>query len=231
MNRIDGMPRKARIVIPGLAHHVTQRGGRRQDVFFRDGDRQLYLRLLSQNAERYGVQILSYCLMTNHVHQLVVPMESDSLRWMLQFTHKRYADHINARENWTGHLWQQRFYSSPVDDEYFWVALRYIQRNPVEAKIVRHAADYRWSSAAGHCGLCQDPVLTRQKEWAQRLESRGDWHRWLSESDPVEKLSFLKKRTLRDLPTGAEEFLDRLEKNLGISVRPGKLGRPKRGNS
>ena len=141
------MPRRKRIVIPNTPHHITQRGNRRQRVFFEDSQREYYLALLAENAQRYRTHVLSYCLMTNHVHLLLVPMQMDSLRWTLQRTHKQYADHINAIKGWSGHLWQQRFYSSPVDNSYFWTTLRYIQQNPVKAEMVSHPAfQYKWSS-------------------------------------------------------------------------------------
>lgn len=109
------MSRDIRTAIPLLPHHVTQRGVRRQDVFFTPGDRSVYLDLLTLYAQRYGVELLAYTLMTNHVHHLAVPHERDSLRWTFQMTHKRYAEYINARNKWTGHLWQAKFFSSPVD--------------------------------------------------------------------------------------------------------------------
>ncbi len=221
------MSRKARVVIPNIPHHVTQRGGRRQDVFFETRDRQLYLRLLKENADRYGVQVLAYVLMTNHVHHLVVPLENDSLRWTFQMTHKRYADHINARAGWSGHLWQERFYSSPVDNEYIWITTRYILRNPVEARLAKHAKDYMWSSVRAHLGLETDPVLTEQPQWIEFFKQRTDWDAWLSNAEDPQKVALLRKRTAQDLPTGSEVFLTLLQKEYGMRVRPGKLGRPK----
>lgn len=225
------MPRRKRIVIPGLPHHVTQRGGRRQDVFFTNEDRRFYLKLLKDNAKRHGALILSYCLMTNHVHHLVVPLQRDSLRWTFQQTHKRYADMINGRQGWSGHLWQQRFYSSPVDDDYLWTTLRYIARNPVEAGLCRHPAEYEWSSAAAHCALREDIVLTNEETWVSRLRTRRDWIEWLSENDSKERLALLRSRTARDLPTGSEAFLNRLEQTYGVKAHPPKLGRPKKEKS
>lgn len=223
------MSRRARVVIPNTPHHVTQRGGRRHDVFFEARDRQLYLRLLKENADRYGVQILVYALMTNHVHHLAVPLEKDSLRWTFQMTHKRYADHINARGGWSGHLWQQRFYSSPVDSDYIWITARYILRNPVEAKLAKHPTDYTWSSARAHLGLSSDPVLTAQPQWTEFLKQRTDWEEWLSHPEDPEKVALLRKRTAQDLPTGSESFLAQLEEQYGVRASPPKLGRPKKG--
>ncbi len=222
------MPRRKRVVIPGIPHHVTQRGGRRQNVFFERADRQYYLQLLKENAQRYGVEILAYCLMTNHVHHLLIPLQADSLRWTLQLTHKRYADYINARQGWSGHLWQQRFYSSAVDEHFFWITLRYIERNPVEAGLVQRASSYEWSSAAAHCRLRQDPLLNSDGRWSRLIEERREWEGWLEGRDPVSALSTLRKNTSRDLPTGTDAFLDSLEQKHGVVVRAPKLGRPLR---
>ena len=222
------MSRRSRIVIPNQPHHVTQRGGRRQNVFFNPADRERYLWLLKENAARFGVEILDYALMTNHVHFVVVPLEADSLRWTFQMTHKRYADFVNGRGGWTGHLWQQRFYSSPIDLEYLWVAVRYTLRNPVEAHIVKHPADYCWSSARFRCNGVANQFITRNPKWAAIYAQRRDWHEWLGIPEDTEKVALLRKRTSQDLPTGTDQFLNLVEKDLGISVRPPKLGRPRK---
>ena len=225
------MSRDIRTVIPLLPHHVTQRGGRRQDVFFTPGDRAVYLELLTLYAQRYGVELLAYTLMTNHVHHLVVPHEKDSLRWTFQMTHKRYAEYITARNTWTGHLWQAKFFSSPVDESYFWVALRYIYRNPVEAGLVTHPADYPWSSASAHCGKGADPYINTEGRYGVRIATKTDISRWLGERPDPEHVKQLRRCTRRDLPTGAEEFLDSLEQEYGVRAHPPKVGRPKKGES
>lgn len=225
------MPRPKRVVIPGRPHHITQRGVRKQRVFFSDEDRAMYLTLLQRYGERYGCLILAYALMTNHVHLLLIPLSKTSLRFTLQFTHQRIADHINSQMGWTGHLWQQKFYSSPVDDEYFWIALRYIERNPVAAGLVKHPAEYQWSSAAAHCGLKHDPILTTSKKWVSKLQERTNWYEWLGDEDCPDKVAILKRSTKADLPSGSEGFLNGIESKYKVRVRPGKPGpRKGRGN-
>ncbi len=226
--RYISMSRRSRLVIPGCPHHITQRGVRRQDVFFSPSDREIYINLLSSNAKRYSVEVLAYCLQTNHVHHLLVPHEKDSLRYTLQITHKRYAEYINASRGWTGHLWQQRFYSSPVDERFFWITLRYIERNPVAAKIVKHAAEYPWSSAQAHCGLRPDRLLTSNSRWTERIAQRPNWYQWLGESDLDDDLQNLRKCTSGDLPCGSDAFLDTIEAEYLVRARPAKLGRPKK---
>lgn len=222
------MSRDVRSVIPLLPHHVTQRGGRRQDVFFIPGDRCVYLELLSHYGARYGVELLAYTLMTNHVHHLVVPHEKDSLRLTFQMTHKRYAEYINARHQWTGHLWQAKFFSSPVDDSYFWIALRYIYRNPVEAQMVKHSSEYSWSSASAHCGKGIDPYITTEGRYGARIATKVDMFEWLKELPNPEHVTQLRRCTRRDLPTGSEDFLDSLEREYGVRAHLPKIGRPKK---
>jgi putative transposase len=221
------VPRHSRIVIPSTAHHVTQRGGRRQNVFFQKSDHETYLELLAKNAHKYGVEIIGYCLMSNHVHHLVAPHRQDSLRKTMQMTHKRYADYINAREGWTGHLWQERFYSCPVDEDYVWATLRYIERNPVAAKMVSDATHYPWSSAAAHCALREDRILTSDSRWSEIVKSGTVWQTWLSEPDDPALTGKLRTCIERELPCGSERFLDDLQARLGRRVRPAKIGRPK----
>ncbi len=146
------MSRVARIVVPGFPHHVTQRGNRRADVFEVDADYEAYLRFLKEYADRRGLAIWAYCLMTNHVHLVVVPEREESLGQALRDTHTVYAMHFNGRTDLSGHVWQGRFFSSPLDETYLWAAVRYVERNPVRAGMVERAEAYRWSSAQAHCG-------------------------------------------------------------------------------
>jgi putative transposase len=112
------VPRIARVVIPGLPHHVIQRGNRRHLVFFSDEDKSLYLKILKTQAENKGIQFWAYCLMANHVHFIAVPIFPDSLSRDIGEIHRRYTSLINIRENWKGYLWQGRFLSYPRDDAY-----------------------------------------------------------------------------------------------------------------
>ena len=144
------MARLPRIVIPGVAHHVTQRGNRRLPVFFGDEDRRLYLDLLRDGLARADVRCLAWCLMDNHVHLVLVPATADGLRGALGEAHRRYTRHVNFREGWRGHLFQSRFASYPMDDAHLLAALRYVENNPVAAGMAARAQDWRWSSAASH---------------------------------------------------------------------------------
>ena len=142
------MPRLARVVLPELPHHVIQRGVRSMPVFASDHDRQKYLSLLKEFGARHGVQFWAWCLMTNHVHLVVVPKHDTSLARAIGEAHRRYTLALNVREGVRGHLFQERFHSFPIQtDRHLIAVVRYVERNPVRAGLARQAADYPWSSA------------------------------------------------------------------------------------
>ena len=215
------MARLARVVVPGTPHHVTQRGNRREDVFFSDADRQKYLMLLLDRSQQYGLSVLAYCLMSNHVHLIVVPEQADSLGRAMRTLNSAYAAYVNRRQGYCGHLWQGRFYSCPMDDEHLWTAIRYVERNPVRAKMARRAQDYPWSSAAGHCRLRNDPIIAEglpQPRWM------SDWSSWLAGED-AEQVAEIRVRTRTGRPWGPGEFIRKLEALLDRSLTPKKRGR------
>jgi len=144
------MPRIARVVLPEIPHHVTQRGIRRFNVFLDETDCEVYLELLRDGSRRHHVRIAAYCLMTNHVHIVAIPEHPDSLSRLFHFAHGVYATRFNIKHGLTGHLWQARPFSSCLDDFHLWAAIRYVERNPVRAHMVDRAEDYRWSSAPAH---------------------------------------------------------------------------------
>jgi putative transposase len=215
------MSRVARIVVPGFPHHVTQRGNRRSDVFESDDDRQAYLRFLRQYADRHGLAVWAYCLMTNHVHLVVVPEREDSLAKALRDTHTVYAMRFNARTRLGGHLWQGRFYSCPMDESHLWAALRYVERNPVRAGLVARAEDYRWSSAPAHCQNAGDPVLSKEFPPPGVI---ADWAQWL-ETEDDEHVDRIRMCTRVGRPCGAAPFATRLEALLNRSLQPKPRGR------
>jgi putative transposase len=127
------MPRAARLVLPGIPHHVTQRGNRRQPTFFSDADYGLYLRLLRHWCRKSGTSVWAWCLMPNHVHLVLVPTHEDGLRAALAPTHRSYTWEVNQRHGWRGHLWQSRFASFPMEEAHLHACLRYVELNPVRA--------------------------------------------------------------------------------------------------
>lgn len=217
------MPRIARAVIEAIPYHVTQRGNRREDIFFDDVDRKKYFEWLKEYSGKYGLKIWAYCLMTNHVHLVVVPGDRDSLERVMRPLHMRYAQHINRSRGLSGHLWQGRFFSSALDERYLWYAVRYIERNPVRAGIVGKAEDYKWSSAAAHCGKRKDDILSPDFPPASVVK---DWSAWLKEADKTED-DILRRNTQKGLPCGSESFISKLEKLLDRTLRFRPPGRPK----
>ena len=219
----------ARVVISGCPHHVTQRGNRREDVFFTDADRVRYLELLGKYASKHGLAVQAYCLMTNHVHLVVVPQAEASLAAALKPLHMRYAQHVNWTQRIGGRLWQGRFFSCPLDDEHLRAAVRYVERNPVRAGMVAQAEDYRWSSAATHCGLRTDSLVSDPCKLTARL-TPDRWRQWLG--DPweaeAEMTAQLRQCTHTGRPAGGASFIARLEALVGRVLRAKKVGRPRK---
>jgi len=219
------MARLARVVVPGVPHHVTQRGNRRQETFFSEDDYDAYLTLLKEWCDRCGVAVWAYCLMPNHVHLIVVPRGADGLRRALGEAHRRYTRRINFREGWRGHLWQERFASFAMDGRYLLRAARYVERNPVRAKLCRVPWRWRWSSAAAHvAGRDDDIVHVRPL-----LERVPDWKAFLMEGLDDEAAETLRRHERTGRPLGGTTFLDRIERRLRRSVRPVKAGRKPKG--
>lgn len=184
------MPREARTVVPGAPHHVIQRGNRNQDVFFRPQDRSLYLEILADSADDYGVSFLSYCLMTNHVHLIAVPSDETSFAGCFRNTHMRYSRHVNSRFGWSGHLWQYRYGSNPMDHVYLYHVLRYVERNPVRAGVVDDPWDYPWSSAAFRVSKRAFDPLVEEDVYLEQIIG-GDWREYLQGKTAAEILEEL----------------------------------------
>ena len=146
------MPRTARIVIPGCLYHVTQRGNYRQNVFYEDQDRAVYLKYIEEYAGKYKLGIYAFCLMDNHVHFIVKPHNLDSLAKTYRVVHQKYSLYLNRRLKEYGHRWQSRFYSCIVLGSHIPKAVKYVERNPVRAGMVEQPWHYAWSSARAHIG-------------------------------------------------------------------------------
>lgn len=219
------MPRHARPVFTGIPHHVTQRGNRREVVFFSDDDRNAYLNWLGKYCVNYEVSVLAYCLMNNHVHLVAVPSTADGLERVFRALHTRYAQRLNRARNWKGHVWQGRYFSSALDEAYLWAAIRYVERNPVRAQIVRRAESYPWSSAAAHCGLREDHLLSAERTWMWLPGSIADWSGWLAGAEQPDQLNTLRRRVEAGLPCGTEGFIRGLEVSTGRVLRVRRRGR------
>lgn len=218
------MARIARVVAPGCWHHVTQRGNRRQIVFFADADRAMYLQLLTQHCRRASLEIAGYCLMGNHVHLVVIPVSDTGLAKALGRTHGDYARWLNIQRGEVGHVWQNRFYSCPLDERHQWEALRYVELNPVRAGLVRQAWDWPWSSAAAHVRGVDAAGLLNLAEWEVRWGA-GRW-REILELGFVDNviLERIREATRTGRPAADEDFVVELEARMRRLLRPQKRG-------
>jgi len=217
------LARLARIVIPGIPHHVTQRGNRRERTFFEDADYKRYRTMLGDAAKRAGAEVWAYCLMPNHVHLIVVPSGEDGLRRTFADAHRRYTGMINARHEWTGHLWQGRFGAVAMDEAHLLAAVRYVALNPVRAGLVRRARDWPWSSVGAHLSGQDDALVTV----APLLERYGDFEEILDRQAEEEASTWaaLRKSETTGRPVGRSEWLLELEGRSGRKLMPAKPGR------
>jgi len=218
------MSRLGRIVVPGLPHHVAQRGNRRQRVFFEDGDFALYRDILAERCRRAGVAVWAYCLMPNHVHLIMVPQSADGLAHAIGEAHRQYTGFVNARARWTGHLFQGRFASVVLDEAHLIAAARYVALNPVRARLVARAQDWAWSSARAHA-KGRDDALVKVKPLVDRVGRGIDL---IGIEPDLAMLVRLRAAETTGRPLGAAEFIDQLERRLGRALRPRRPGRKPR---
>jgi putative transposase len=219
------MARIARVVAPGLPHHITQRGNRRQETFFCEEDYEEYIGLMSGWCRRWNVDVWAYCLMPNHVHMIMVPASEEGLRRAIGEAHQRYTRRVNFREGWRGHLWQGRFASAPLDERYLLAAARYVELNPVRAGLVKDPAAYPWSSAAAHTSGTDD-ALVKVKPL---LEMVGNWRDLLLSGVSEQEIEQIRRHERTGRPLGSDGFVGKLEGALGRILHPQKPGR-KRGH-
>ncbi len=215
------MSRLPRIIVPGVPHHVTQRGNRRQRVFIEDDDYALYKDWLARSCRSNGVEVWSYCLMPNHVHLILVPSDDTGLSRAVGETHRRYSGYINARQRVTGHLFQGRFGCVAMDESHLMAAFRYVALNPVKAKLVSVAVDWPWSSTPAHFRGNDDGLVT-VKPLLDRVERLDEFLDMAP--DPELETALAKGQTI-GRPLMGDQALAELEKRLGRPLRPRKRGR------
>ena len=219
------MARIARVTVQGYPHHITQRGNRRQQTFFNDGDYETYIGLMSEWCVKFGVEIWGYCLMPNHVHLIAVPKSGEGLRHAIGEAHRRYTRYVNFREGWKGHLWQGRFASYPMNEAYLLSAARYIELNPVRAGLAKKPWLYRWSSASAHV-KGKDDGLVRV---APLLDIMKDWRGFLSAAMSEDEVVELRAHERTGRPLGDERFVGKIEKLTDRILCKQKPGRSKKG--
>ena len=218
------MPRIPRVVIPGCPHHVTQRGNYGQQIFFNDWDRKVYLKLLVKYFKTYQVEMVGYNLMSNHVHMILIPTKENSLAKGVGLLHNDFARWQLIQQGMKGHLWQSRFYSTPMDDGHFWKALRYIELNPVRAGMVKNAWEWPWSSARAHVTGIDDTRMLQMDLWRHVFDEKY-WKEFLEEGMKVkDEADRIRASSRTGRPLGSTEFIEKIENMTGR-----KLTRQKRG--
>jgi putative transposase len=218
------MARLARIVLPDIPHHVTQRGNGRAQTFFCEADYRLYLTLLAKHCRAARVAIWAWCLMPNHVHLILTPADADGLRKSLSKVHRQYAGHIHARERRTGHFWQGRFGCVAMDEAHLAAAIPYVVLNPVRARLVPRAEQWQWSSIHAHLdpgtgdGITDtEAVVTLFPDIAARVRA----------GEEVEMSAAIRKAETIGRPLGDDRFFAAAESQTGRKLRPKKRGRKK----
>jgi len=220
------MPRIARIIGTDYPHHIVQRGNNRQTIFFDDADRELYLRLLIKYTKECLCRISSYCMMKNHTHLLLIPEKTQSLARMMQKLSLTFTQHINKKYDRTGRLWECRFYSSIIDKEsYLMSVCRYIERNPVRAKIIEDPIEYKWSSA--RYILSEDAAEWLQPAWTDYYK-KDEYMKFLNEQESEEGIGKIESSLFKGVPLGTVKFVNKISEELGISLGTRPRGRPAR---
>ena len=214
------MARIARLVVPGQPHHVTQRGVRGLRTFDDDGDYEAYLDLLAESAAEAGTEVWAYCLMPTHVHLILVPDGPDGLRAALADAHRRYTRRINLRQGVTGHLWQERFHSFPMDEAHLVAAARYIELNPVKAGLAPSPEAWRWSSAGAHLAGRDDAVV----KVAPLLDRIADWRGFLAGGLPEAEERLIDQHLSTGRPLGEARWLEQIAEATGRDLRRRKPG-------
>ena len=214
------MARLSRLVVPGLPHHVTQRGNGRAPVFFSDADYETYRDWLGETCRAADVAVWSWVLMPNHVHLILVPNDADGLRRALAPLHRRYAGHVHARLKRTGHFWQGRFGCVVMDEAHLSAALRYVALNPVRARLVGQATDWRWSSVHAHLGRIADGVTER----APVLDRFPDFGELIAVGEDEVLSAGLRRSESIGRPAGDAAFLARIEHRTRRVLAPAKRG-------
>ena len=215
------MARLARVVVAGMTHHVTQRGNRRQQVLFGEEDYLAYGALLAAGCKAAGVEVWGYCLMPNHVHLILVPSTTDGLRVALGEAHRRYTRRVNFREGWRGYLWQGRFASVAMDEPHLHAAARYVELNPVHARLAARPEDWRWSSARAHLAGRDDGLV----KVAPLLAGEPDWAAFLARGLADDEGEALRAGERTGRPPGSPAFIAGLEQRLGRTLGRRKPGR------
>lgn len=219
------MSRMKRVVVPGYCHHVTQRGNGGRVIFLDDDDRRAYLGILRKQADRYDLAVIGYCLMSNHVHLVVIPSTAESMSKGVGRAAQLYSLYFHKRYEDSGHLWNQRYYSVVLDGEHFWHAMNYVERNPVKSGLNSFAWEFEWSSARAHVTFRDDSGLLDMAYW-KKVAFDKDWQSALMRDSDPEIAAVIQACVKKGIPLGSSEFRKEVENRTGITLARRKVGRP-----
>jgi putative transposase len=222
------MPRIGRVVAPNLPHHVVQRGHNKNAVFVDNGDYSYYLDTLGNWSRQLQVKVYAWCLMTNHVHLLLDPGDDiKSIGLLMKRLAGRQTRFVNKQENRTGSLWDGRYKMSIVDsDEYFLQCCRYIELNPVKAKMVTQPRDYCWSSYRENAGLSSSVIVDRHGFSNLCDVSFENYRKYVAETTSSSETEFISQRLESNRLTGGSRFVKEIERRTGIRLEYKRPGRP-----
>lgn len=226
------MPRMGRIVLPQYPHHIVQRGHNRQTVFAGDDDFQRYLNDLRELKVVFGIKVYAFCLMTNHVHLLLAPGDSVAgLGQLMKALAARMTRYRNKLEGRSGTLWESRYKSSVVEtDTYLLACCRYIELNPLRARMVARVEDYPWSSYRLRMGTDDDwldsnPCIEALGKSASERSSR--YREFVAQAIPEHELRLVRDALQRGQLTGTGRFVDEVEEIIGRRIERRGQGRPR----
>jgi putative transposase len=198
------MPRIARIVAVGYPHHVTQRGNYQQKTFRCQKDFVQYLIWLEKYCQQYFLFLYAYCLMPNHVHFIVAPQKENSMAKVFNFTHMMYSQYFNKKHHLRGHLWQGRFYSCVLSESHLYAAIKYVEKNPKRAGLVKNSWEWKWSSALAH--IENRDINGIKLADLSDLMPINNWKEYLEEDDKEDEVEKIRKHTLTGRSLGSEGF-------------------------
>jgi len=221
------MARTARIVAPDYPHHITQRGNYRQIIFENMDDRKKYLLWIDEHSQKYGLSLLAYCLMDNHVHFIAIPRHEDSLSKVFSIAHMRYSQYFNNKRSASGHLWQGRFYSCVLDEAHLMAAIRYVERNPVRLELVQYAWQWQWSSAAFHTGRSDMEIKLGDIKNILDIDFTK-WEEYISSEDIEDQINIIRNNTKQGRPVGTSKFIEEIGAKVGRVLKTVSRGRPRK---
>jgi putative transposase len=212
------MPRIGRVVAPNMPHHVVQRGHNRNAVFVDDGAHFYYFDTLREWTQILQVKVYAWCLMTNHVHLLLDPGDDiKSIGLLMKRLAGRQTRYVNKQEHRTGSLWDGRYKMSIVDsDQYFLQCCRYIELNPVKARMIIQPENYRWSSYRENAGLSSSVIVDRQGFTKLSGVNFENYREFVVEGSSASESEFISQRLESNRLTGGDRFVEEIETRTGI---------------